>query len=71
MNKNIGIETNQEKIIDLLTEIKVVLEEIRDQESEKNEKESFYCDQCEETCVSIPYESINEFNFCTQRCYED
>jgi transcription initiation factor IIE alpha subunit len=58
-------------IIDLLTEIKEVLEEIRDKEPEENEEETYTCDGCNEEATGEPHKQINRFTFCSDDCAND
>lgn len=65
------ITSGQAKIIiDLLTEIKEVLEEIRDKETEGGDEdesnETYTCDNCEEEYKDTEiYKQINQYTFCS------
>lgn len=66
------ITSGQAKIIiDLLTEIKEVLEEIRDDNRETDKDEETYtCDNCNEEQTGEPYKSINRYTFCSNECFD-
>ena len=58
-------------IIELLTEIKEVLEEIRDDNRDEENNETYTCDGCNEERTGEPYKQINRFTFCSDECVEN
>ena len=66
------ITSGQAKIIiDLLTEIKEVLEEIRDDNKEEKDEETYTCDNCNEEQTGEIYKQINRYTFCSDGCFNE
>jgi len=63
-------EKNQLKIIDLLTEIRDELREIKENTKDE-ETETYTCDWCEEEKSRKPYKKVNKYDFCSAECWEE
>jgi hypothetical protein len=63
--------TDNEKIIELLTQIKEELTQIRELKENEEEQETYTCDNCDEEQTGEPYKSVNKFTFCSDECFDN